>query len=419
MRRRTKGESEIESLYADAVALASERRYDEAIRLFQLMIKRIAHAAVMRPALQPQERHAAPQLPSLLRDAHVGLGNCYAEKGMLREAMAELSAGVEQDLTDAEALGRLAAVHVRMGQLSAAKSVLERAATVEPSSIAVRMAQCHYWIAAKDYDKALEVCLDVIPVLAPNDIHYAEFVTEFLAHGQPDAAVRVSQAAVHTVPSDMRRWLHLARVQYSLGRLREARDTLEKGAELFPDAVEVLEALSQTLIALGEVEEADKVCVRLRALAPDSPSVLMLAAAVGQRLGKLGEAVHYAAALVRASPLDPYAHFQLGALQQQTGDFASAMQRYSIALSLASFADDDLVTAINQAMQHLDMIQIQQVVTLAAENIVFRTRLRRDCQRALDEYGFRVTDAALAMLQSVDVADLPQMPGRSDPRVLH
>ncbi len=419
MRRRAESESEIESLYADAVALASERRYDEAIRLFRRMLRRIAYAAVMRPALERQELNTAAKLPSLLRDAHVGLGNCYVEKGMLREAMAELSAGVEQDLTDAEALGRLAEVHVRMGQLSAAANLLERASTVDSSAVAVRIAQCHYWIAAKDYDKALEVCLDVIPVLAPNDIHYAEFVSEFLAHGQPDAALRVSQAAVHAVPSDMRRWLHLARVQYSLGRLTEARDTLEESAGLFPDAVDVLQPLAQTLLALGDIERADQVCTRLRALAPKSPSVLMFSAAAAQQLEKLGEAVHYAAALVRASPLDPYAHFQLGALQQQTGDFASAMQRYSIALSLASFADAELVRALNEAIQRLDMIQIQQVVTLAAENVIFRTRLRRNCQRTLDEHGFRVTDAALAMLQSVDVSDLLQLSSRSDPRVSH
>lgn len=419
MRRRTRSESEIESLYADAVELAGERRYDEAIRLFQLMIKRIAHAATMRPAVHPQERHAAPRSPSLLREAHIGLGNCYAEKGMLREAMAELSAGAEHDPADADALGRLAEVHVRMGQLDAAAKVLERAATVDSSAVAVRIAQCHYWIATGDYDKALEACLDVIPALPPDHVHYAEFAGEFLACGQPDAAVRVVQAAVQAVPSDMRRWLHLARVQYSLRRLTDARDTLQASAELFPDAVEVLEALSQTLLALGDVQRADEVCTRLRALAGESPSVLMLAAAVAQRLDKLDEAVHYSAALVRVSPLDPYAHFQLGALLQQTGDFAFAMQRYGIALSLASFADDELVTAIKQAMQHLDMIQIQQVVTLAAENIVFRTHLRRDCQRALDEYGFRVTDAAMAMLESVDVADLPQMLGRSESGVSH
>jgi tetratricopeptide (TPR) repeat protein len=419
-RRTVDPEGEIEALYADAVALAGERRYDEAIGVFRRMLQRVAllGAAPARRRWARPDPGVSPAV-GLLRDVHIGLGSCYAEKGMLREAALELSAGLEQDAQDAEALGRLAEVWVRMGQVDAARQVLELAARADPSSAQVKLAAGHVSFALGDYEKALHAWVEALPALPAEDMRFAEFSTAFLERERPDAAVCISRAAVDAAPDEVRRWLHLARVLHSLGRFAEVREVMTRAASVFPDQLDVLLALAQAMLALGDSDAAGEVCTRLRALAPTNPSVLMLSAAAAQRRGRTAEALEHAADLVRASPLDPYAHFQLGALQQETGSLVEAMQRYSIALSLAASSDEDLVAAISEAMQRLDMVQIQQVVTLAAENVVFRTRLRRDPERTLHDYGFRLTEAALMMLQSVDVSDLPQMLGRRDRRMSH
>jgi hypothetical protein len=95
--------------------------------------------------------------------------------------------------------------------------------------------------------------------------------------------------------------------------------------------------------------------------------------------------------------------FKLAALHHQKGDIARAAQEYQRLVDLHPqeiWAHDAL-----DALQALDRYQLHQIFTLAADNFVFRVKLKREMESTLEEYGFYLTENALHTLENMDLDD--------------
>jgi hypothetical protein len=102
---------------------------------------------------------------------------------------------------------------------------------------------------------------------------------------------------------------------------------------------------------------------------------------------------------LRIAPLDSINRFKLAALYLQRGELCRAREEYQVLLSTAT--ETALRQQANEAILSIDHTLLHQVLMLSAENAVFRIKLRRDLDAALQEYDFRLSDQAMGSLKSL------------------
>jgi hypothetical protein len=120
-----------------------------------------------------------------------------------------------------------------------------------------------------------------------------------------------------------------------------------------------------------------------------------LAAAIWS--GDIHAALRMANALIRMDPASAAHHDQNALLCQHQSEIELAVCEFMHALWLdpeGPHADD-----ARNFLQDLDMLQLGQISTLAAEDLVFRTKLRRDCELAAMERGFALSPVGEQLLR--------------------
>lgn len=150
-------------------------------------------------------------------------------------------------------------------------------------------------------------------------------------------------------------------------------------------------------MAKGEFRTAARICTeRLTASASDIPLLAMLTSAC-EHAGELTKAREAAVRWVQAAPLDPYAHYKLAMLHQRLQNYAEASRRLHLAANLPG-PDDDVQRASREALEALDVLQLEQVEALREVDLCFRIKLRLDPRAVLLERGFALSAEALSSL---------------------
>lgn len=401
MAHKDTGTQKLEALYAGAVAAARDRRLDEAIRGFQQVLT----------------------LPGgvsghLAADCRRELGVCYAEKGLLDKAIAELQAAIAMDPGDVRAGCQLGGLYDRCGRRKEAiaqfRALLRRA----PACVEARSALCMCYIEQGDYQRAARTArhaLKLDPGCSSARVDLAVALRHQRLLHEANAALDELQGQW---PPDATRLCELAEIRILEGRLEEGAAALRRALGAQPRHERAIEMLAEAYVLQDECQKAIETCKLSRRRGTERIPILDVLIIASERLGDADDCLAYAGELVQLCPLDAYAHYRLAAALQRQGDFPAAMERYALAADLAG-EDEQVAQSAEEAIEALDSIQQQQIVALAASNGVFRLQLKRDPERALREHGFQLTEEGLNRLTSVDIEELPQVPGRGHPGMSH
>ena len=106
--------------------------------------------------------------------------------------------------------------------------------------------------------------------------------------------------------------------------------------------------------------------------------------------------------LVQLAPGDPYAHYRSGLILQRLARYPEAMRRFELAWELGR-SDEQIRQAAREAAEALEGLQIQQILSLASADPVFRLELQRNPDESLAERGFALSDMGKTMLLSLDL----------------
>jgi tetratricopeptide (TPR) repeat protein len=201
-------------------------------------------------------------------------------------------------------LTHLGFAYLEVGRDADAVSAFERASTLDPSESATRVYLAQALVAAKQYDRALDVAR-AARQSGQRDSRLARLEADALRGlGRFDDGAAVLKAFASDSPRDASAVQNLAEYYAAASRYAEAAAMLKDAVARFPDDVSVLFQYGAMLERQSRHAEAERVFRQILAQNPaHGPTLNYLGYTLIDRGGRLDEAV---ALLKRAVALDPH-----------------------------------------------------------------------------------------------------------------
>ena len=385
-------------LYHSAQALLKNGHTSDAASQFE----RLASAKVRRPA-GTEVAHWDDRNPLATR-AKLGLCYCYVEQGQLDPALLELESVLSAEPNCPEALCELAYILCLRGKRVEAKTALEQAIAHNPESARAHKALGYFYLQEDDIELAIEECRAAVTCDDSYDPAHVELAVALGRAGRYDEAVRAMSRALQLSPENSDYYYSLAALLRETRRYEDAEKVLLVGLELKPNHRDLLEAMAEVALETGQPESAIDFAHRLLRLERNSLAARDVLGVAYLQLGRVNEALRMADQMVAINPMDPSHHFKKAVLIQQQGKMREAVGVFCLVvvfLLVCEMGDE-----ARQAVESMDNQQMRQIVLLASEDPIFRTKLRRDPVHAVKERGFFLSEAGASALQMLDLDGL-------------
>ncbi|HZO88071.1 MAG TPA: tetratricopeptide repeat protein [Chthonomonadaceae bacterium] len=217
-------------------------------------------------------------------------------------------------------------------------------------------------------------------------------LTQAIAAGANDCACYLQLADLYRV---QRQW-------------EAALAAAEQALALDPSRLAAYETMMTIALEAGDCRRAIAAGRALLKISPRHvPAHDTLGAAYIQ-MGDVDAAMRITNALIRLDPDTAAHHFKKALLCQHKGEIALAVQEFTEALLLdpnGPHAED-----AREALQALDAHQLNQIVTLAMEDSVFRLKLDREPVEAAAERGFYLSETGNQLLIELSSFVLSESP---------
>lgn len=223
--------------------------------------------------------------------------------------------------------------------------------------------------------------------------------------GNYDEAIASVMEAMSISPQDPRCSMQLADIYRAQRRMEPAIEAMQRAVELDPRNSSVHEQLLRTLLELNRFDEAISISYRLLKSSPRSIFARDVLGIAYLQQGMLDKALRVTDELIRIDPTDSCHYFKKAVLLQQKGQVACAMDAFGRSLEMDP--EGDMADDAREAIAALDNYQLRQVLALAVDDTVFRAKLLLDTESALDERGFRLSQAGMVMLRQIDFDEFP------------
>lgn len=229
--------------------------------------------------------------------------------------------------------------------------------------------------------------------------------TAYEAQGRFAEAATCLLKAIAANPDNARAWSRLGEVYRSLAQFDLAIEVYKRALEIDPDDSPSQEALLQCYL---ESDRHDEAISRSTALLKRWPRNLYARDVLGVaylQLGLIDKAIRITDELIRLDPTDPTNHFKKAVLYQQKGEIGIAIREFARVVEMAP--ESSIAEQAKEAVSSLDTYQLRQIVSLASEDNVFRTKLARDAESAALEKGFILSYTGLITLRQMSFEEIP------------
>lgn len=232
--------------------------------------------------------------------------------------------------------------------------------------------------------------------------------------GQYDEAIAQVKAAIAIWPSEPKCSVQLASLYRAQNKIGPAVEAMKRAVDLNPNDCGTQEQLLHILIELGRYDEAVTLSRKLLAKSPRNLFVRDVLGIAYLQQGKIEDSLRVTNELINLVPADPAHHFKKAVLLQQKGEIAQAMSSFTRSLEMDP--SGDMADDAREAIAALDSYQLRQILTIAVEDIVFRTKLIMDPEAASTERGFLLSSSGVSTLRQID---LDSLPGEAQNRYYH
>ena len=220
---------------------------------------------------------------------------------------------------------------------------------------------------------------------------------EALADGRKwTQAITCLKRAIRTGADPYRYGLKIAEHYRSLARPHEALSFAEQAAALAPTETPAYEAIIAISLETGNFNRAIEACTAIIKLNPRHLSAYTALGHAYMQQGATDAAMRVTNTLIRLDPETAAHHFKKALLYQHQGEIGLAVAEFTRTVELDPGGIH--AEAAQDALQTLDSYQLEQIVTLAQEDRVFRTKLERDPEEALQERGFALSEYGTLVL---------------------
>lgn len=229
-----------------------------------------------------------------------------------------------------------------------------------------------------------------------------------IGRGEYAAAVVSLQRAMDANADHYVCTLRLADLYRTLQQWNEAYSAAEKAVALSPAR---LPAYEMALAIALEAGDPERVIHASRALIKIDPRHLPAHNALGAvytQLGDVDAAMRAASTLIRLDPQNASHHFKKALLCQHKGEIRLAVREFLLTIQLEPIGPH--ADAARDALETLDTFQLNQIATLAMEDMVFRTKLLREPLEAAGERGFLLSELGNQVLTELSANNFDDLP---------
>ncbi|MEN6582942.1 MAG: tetratricopeptide repeat protein [Armatimonadota bacterium] len=226
--------------------------------------------------------------------------------------------------------------------------------------------------------------------------------------GMYEEAIASVKEAMAIWPHDPRLSIQLVNIYRAQNMMGPAIEAMQQVVELDPRNSAMQQQLLRTLLEMGRYDEAISTSNRLLKRSPRNLLARDILGIAYLQQGMLDDALEVTNQLIQLAPTDCAHHFKKAVLLQQKGEIAQAMATFLLALELEP--EGDIADDAREAIAALDSYQLRQILTLAVEDAVFKTKLTLNPEPALAERGFKLSPMGISTLRQLDLSNLPGDP---------
>ncbi|NLH99177.1 MAG: tetratricopeptide repeat protein [Chthonomonadales bacterium] len=212
-------------------------------------------------------------------------------------------------------------------------------------------------------------------------------------------------------------YLRQARLYQSLGQWGDAVASAEKAIARKPHNVTARETIIALLIESHDFGRAVEAIRDLLRIAPDHVGARDALGTAYVGLGDLDAALRVINETIRLRPYDPIQRFRRGLIYEHKGEARLAIAEFSLVADLSE--DEDLADSAREHLDDLDMAQLHDILLLAGDDPVFRTKLITNPEVAIAERGFGLSEWGLRRLAEFAAEGLTQYGGSGTPLTYH
>lgn len=235
-----------------------------------------------------------------------------------------------------------------------------------------------------------------------------EIAEECVRLGNLPQAVRALKRALRKGMNPLLCYARLAELHRLQSRWNQAIAAARQAVRLAPDPVPYREMLVEILMESGQLEDALQESLEWWEENPEDLTAMEnLARAYWQR-SEFPSALRVLNRLIKINPLCSEYRLQRAEVLQQLGLFFDSADDFETVMN--SDASIELRFMAQSEVAMLDRWQMELIVTMLMENPLFRVQFSRDRRWAVEERGFRLSEAGKDLLEMVNLRSLPLPP---------
>lgn len=164
----------------------------------------------------------------------------------------------------------------------------------------------------------------------------------------------------------------------------------EQAMAMAPNRILAYELLVAISLQAGDYRRAISTSQALIKLMPRQESIYDTLSAIYLQVGDIDAALRVLNTLVRLDPDNATYQYKKGLLFQHKGEVVLAVDAFTLAIQIDP--SGSCGAEAQEALETLDAMQLNQVLTLGMEDMVFRIRLLRNPEEAAAERGFLLSE---------------------------
>jgi len=309
----------------------------------------------------------------------LALAKAYYDNGRLQDAFQMYEQARDEDPDNVEAWMGMAEASRSMADLSKAMAYGEKAITLAPeqvqphilcSAIALQSGQIE--LAQRHAETALS--------LRSNDPQAVLMIVRVMAaQGHPADALEALELSIPTVSDPYALKMEKIHLVRALHGLDPALAALTNMALEYPQDLQVLSTLAESLAEAGRSEEAERCAHKALQLDPRQVSLHYLVGGIQRKTGHLDQAIHHLSEAVRLSPDHLEAYLELGCTYADRREYTQALKVFDQAAQVAPRDPRPHHLAANSLKDIKDYTsaeaKLRRAAELAPEDVIIRRQL--------------------------------------------
>ncbi len=323
--------------------------------------------------------------------AKLYLGRAYAQLGKLDEAELLFEEVLAKDPNNLEAYDELFMLYLEADDVKAQQDVLIAVLKVAPNNLDYRLRLAQVYIDLQAQNKAIVELRKVLQSDPENISALHQLGILYVTQGEYAQAVLSLQKVVGREPKESLIAL-MGQLYTEIRQYEQAENILFEGLEIYPDSLEILNALGEYYLLRGDRKSALEAFTEAVKLDPDNLETRIRLSDIYIGLGQVQTARQHLQAAAKNHPDSARLEAKLGELSVASGDFTQALSHFEKVVEL-----NPRYSNLHKRLGHLYLDSDRAVESVAVyQKAIQESPVDAECREGLAYALYQLGDKELA-----------------------